>query len=296
MADSFSGGNFSVNGLFGKVRMGDARSITPFADTFDTVTNCGWHDVNHMYLISREEYELSEDLLLFTVQGTGALVVENSRHILQPGSVAIIPRNAQCCYYVPPQSEHWEFWWLHINGQNCGRILQYMIREYGNVFYVTAMDELALNMDILVSTKYKYQQYEFFAANMVSKLLFIMLNSVVKQSRKRYGSTALAMQVIEYIEKHATEQITVREMAQVSNLTEEHLIRVFKAETGLTPMQYVTRFRLARACNLLRYTSDPIADIAHSVGYNSLSSFNTQFKREFNLTPREYRTRALSHV
>ena len=185
---------------------------------------------------------------------------------------------------------------MHVKGKNCESILQYMVNQYGNVFYVSGMDEIALNMDVLVSAKYKYMEYELFAANMVSKLLFIMLNSVVKQSRKRYGSTALAMQVIEYIEKHAAESVSVREMAQAAGLTEEHLIRVFKAETGLTPMQYVTRFRLARACKLLRYTNDPIADIAHSVGYNSLSAFNAQFKREYKLTPREYRARSLTHV
>ena len=68
-----------------------------------------------------------------------------------------------------------------------------------------------------------------------------------------------------------------------------HMSRVFKKETGCTPMQYVAQLRLGKAQTLLVHTDMPITEIAYNVGYNSSNSFNYAFLKLIGLTPGAYR-------
>jgi AraC-like DNA-binding protein len=65
--------------------------------------------------------------------------------------------------------------------------------------------------------------------------------------------------------------------------------RYFKAASGQTFTDMVMQLPLTRACRLLRRTTDSVADIATSVGYQNLSNFNRQFLRAYGMTPRQYR-------
>lgn len=62
-----------------------------------------------------------------------------------------------------------------------------------------------------------------------------------------------------------------------------------KSELGMSVMQYVTKQRLNKAAELLKYTSTNIENIALVVGYDSHSAFSQVFRQYFNKSPTEYR-------
>lgn len=66
----------------------------------------------------------------------------------------------------------------------------------------------------------------------------------------------------------------------------------FKEQTGFTLNNYMIRCRLNKACTLLRTTSIRISEISNELGYSSQYEFSNQFKRYFNLSPKQYRTGA----
>jgi YesN/AraC family two-component response regulator len=68
--------------------------------------------------------------------------------------------------------------------------------------------------------------------------------------------------------------------------------QVFQHELGMTPWVYLTRFRVAHACALLRTTSESVTDIAVSVGFDDPGYFSKVFRGETGMTPREYRHHA----
>lgn len=63
----------------------------------------------------------------------------------------------------------------------------------------------------------------------------------------------------------------------------------FKEQTGLSLMKYIVRCRLDKACTLLRTTNLRISEISNELGYSSQYEFSNQFKRYFNLSPRQYK-------
>ncbi|MEX3842807.1 AraC family transcriptional regulator [Paraburkholderia sp. BR10882] len=66
----------------------------------------------------------------------------------------------------------------------------------------------------------------------------------------------------------------------------------FKELVGLSPMDYLTRWRMTLAADKLRHSRDSVAEIARALGYESENSFSTAFKRVMNCSPRQYGRRA----
>jgi len=65
--------------------------------------------------------------------------------------------------------------------------------------------------------------------------------------------------------------------------------RRFRQSLGLSPKEYLTRFRMERACQLLRETASTIGEIATAVGYAEQRRFSEVFRQQIGSTPREYR-------
>ena len=97
------------------------------------------------------------------------------------------------------------------------------------------------------------------------------------------------MKCIDYIHTHLHLRITVEELCAVSGLSRAYLSRLFREETGLTIMQYVTGRKLSAACRELELSARPVAEVAQIFAFSSESHFISVFRHHYGLTPREYR-------
>lgn len=96
--------------------------------------------------------------------------------------------------------------------------------------------------------------------------------------------------VLEYIDAHLAEPITLEDLAQVASMSPHHLIRSFKAAVGVTPFRWLLQERIRRA-KLLLAAAMPLSEVAYACGFSSQSHFATAFKAETGLTPSEWRRR-----
>jgi len=94
---------------------------------------------------------------------------------------------------------------------------------------------------------------------------------------------------IQYIEQHYNEEITVNDIAYKYAMTPNYFSTVFKKETGMTVVNYITEVRIKNACKLLKETKASIVDISHEVGYQDAQYFFRVFKKATGKTPLEYR-------
>ncbi|MGP3984624.1 helix-turn-helix transcriptional regulator [Streptomyces sp. KR80] len=70
-----------------------------------------------------------------------------------------------------------------------------------------------------------------------------------------------------------------------------HFVRAFKAVYGQTPGQYLSRRRIERAEELLRTADLTVTEICTLVGFTSLGTFSTSFKKQTGMPPSDYRSR-----
>ncbi len=101
---------------------------------------------------------------------------------------------------------------------------------------------------------------------------------------------------VEYIEQHYTEQIQLRELAELVSMSESYFCRYFKRITTKSPIEYINHYRIQQAAAMLRHTDKKIMDVALDVGFNNLSYFNVVFKQRFSCSPAAYRKREMRIV
>ncbi len=94
-----------------------------------------------------------------------------------------------------------------------------------------------------------------------------------------------------YIEEHIHEKITMKMLADHLHMNEQHMMRVFKKETGQSVADYITQCRVTIASQMLKDTSYSINFIANCVGSDNYSYFTKLFKKQTGYTPSEYRAR-----
>lgn len=95
--------------------------------------------------------------------------------------------------------------------------------------------------------------------------------------------------IIAYIEENLGDKITLSQLAQIPSFTEKYFCSFFKKQTGVTPTEYINRVRLERACELMRMHAFSVTDAAFETGFESLSYFIRRFKKQFGLSPAQYK-------
>ncbi|WP_410636328.1 AraC family transcriptional regulator [Amycolatopsis sp. cmx-4-83] len=99
-------------------------------------------------------------------------------------------------------------------------------------------------------------------------------------------------QALRLLQHQPAEPWTVAELASATGISRAALARRFAVAVGETPMAYLTGWRLALAADLLRqHRETTIGSVARQVGYGSAFALSTAFKREFGVSPQQYRTR-----
>ena len=94
-----------------------------------------------------------------------------------------------------------------------------------------------------------------------------------------------------YVRDNITRRITLADISYYLHRSTVSITQHFKAEYGMTVMQYVTKKRLEIAVNLLETTLDPIKTVAISSGFEEVEYFSRCFKKNYGITPSEYRQR-----
>lgn len=95
--------------------------------------------------------------------------------------------------------------------------------------------------------------------------------------------------LVEYIDQHVEEPISLGQLAGLCALSEYHFARMFRQSFGLPPHQYLLARRLARAQALLRGGPLALGEIALMCGFSSASHFARRFRQTMGATPGEYR-------
>ena len=107
--------------------------------------------------------------------------------------------------------------------------------------------------------------------------------------RKKGDKSKYVLQAMDYIGQHYGDQnISVGEIAQHLGLSESHLSHLFRKETDYTLLNYLTRYRIHKAMELLRDCRAKIYEVAEQVGYKDITYFSATFKRVAGVSPSEY--------
>lgn len=121
--------------------------------------------------------------------------------------------------------------------------------------------------------------------------LEVIIDHLIEKNRD--SKQQIVNNIIQIIEKSYYKPLTVEDISKQVYLTPNYLRTIFKEKTGETILDYITRFRISRATELLHDKSLKIHEISVMVGYENISYFCSLFNKFKGVTPNEYRKKLL---
>lgn len=109
-----------------------------------------------------------------------------------------------------------------------------------------------------------------------------------KEPKNQPINTSLYSNLVEYIEQHLDDDLSLERLAEEFYVSKYHIAHVFKENVGLSIHQYITKKRLSLCKEAIRAKMN-ITEVYHTYGFGDYSSFYRAFKKEFGISPKEFR-------
>ncbi|MCW1830166.1 helix-turn-helix domain-containing protein [Enterobacter asburiae] len=106
-----------------------------------------------------------------------------------------------------------------------------------------------------------------------------------------YNISRTIHELLDWIDKNIHQPLSIKDIVRRSGYSTFYLQHMFKSVTGEPIARYIRRRKLGAAARLLRENDAGISDIAFGLGFEDISTFYRCFRREFGLSPGEYRKR-----
>jgi AraC-like DNA-binding protein len=121
-------------------------------------------------------------------------------------------------------------------------------------------------------------------------ILYILMSHFLRAAQLLHTITDERIQrAIDYIDSHVDHNIGIESLAEMVSLSKDHFIRLFRKETGMTPIVYTTKRKIEQAETMLVTTNLPIKIIALKLGFEETSYFFRLFKKVTGMPPQQYR-------
>lgn len=231
------------------------------------------------------------NILLFCVDGSGTVEIENTAISLSKNHLIIIPANQAHSYYANT-NEPWSIYWLHYNGQQAERYTQLLAPRVASININTDQHSELIQIftSIFIQLELGYSMDVLLHVTSLLHLFFSSIKKTSTQSSSRQENTSHYINdLITYMQKHINQSLSLSVLASTLNISSSHLTHYFKEKTGYAPIDYFIHMKMQKACHRLDTSNDSIKEIAQSLGYNDPYYFSRIFKKTMSLSPRAYR-------
>ncbi|MDI9482665.1 MAG: AraC family transcriptional regulator [Bacillota bacterium] len=221
---------------------------------------------------------------------------------IKAGNITCIPRNLpHTTYSVPGMSSLWSYIFLEPEDlfRNYIHNLELPISLLQNFPMLIMHKNTHPNVHFLVTSIINelQQKRPGFQASARGLLLALCIEFLRLQEDQAADIPAFPPEnalvispALDYIRENYANQFPISLLADLCHLSGTHFRRVFNSIMGTSPLEFLNKTRIYKACALLRSTEKTVLSISEQVGFRSVSSFNRYFIRIMGMSPRSWRT------
>ena len=233
------------------------------------------HDAFEIYYMKEGHctYHI-EDHVYKVLPGDVILIPGNTSHRTTYGGVAHTRLLVNCSYaYIP---------WVVLER------LADMGHLYRNRKAISQLEELFAKIE------HEYSHADALSEEVMkcftAELLFVILRHKNEHEMKKTTGNDFVATVQEYIQNNYMNEVKLSTIAEMLSVSQEHLSRVFKQETGIGFKEYLVKFRLQKAEDMLKHEPGrAVSEVAYACGFNDGNYFSYKFKEAYGVSPTEVR-------
>lgn len=244
--------------------------------------------------------------IYYVVEGHAQIKFPDKIQDLYPGHMYIIPAFTPHSYICDGRFIHY---YIHIYNESERDILDDWVLpteiEAKNEILrlVRRLHELCPDMEL---QQYEPRSYDYAAARLQNlmknkqrtlaarvesrAIIYLLLSYFLRTAYpKRQAQDERIKEVLNYIQINIGKKIFMKSLVDISCMSKDHFIRIFKREMYMTPINYVMKKKIERAQLKLITENTEVKEIAYQLGFENQGYFNRVFKRFTGLTPLAYR-------
>jgi AraC-like DNA-binding protein len=255
-----------------------------------TTAGCEVQTGSHYSWDGRRRGQKPFTLLQHTISGAGWLRFEQQRLRILPGETLILTVPHDHCYWVE-DGGRWEFFWISMTGQEALRIHRNVLANSGPILRLGAatIEHLASSCLQIVESANPTPGAASLLAYEALMALYDAFSGQAASMAEQLGPIGRA---VDQLRAHTGDRIAVAELASATGYTRAHFSRKFSDAIGTPPARYARQERLRHAASVL--VANPrttIKQVARLSGFDDPNYFAKVFRRNFGVSPTEYRQR-----
>lgn len=226
--------------------------------------------------------------LLYVTEGVLYTIVDGVETENKAGSL-ILYKPGEPQHYFSEGGEVISYFWIHFSGRLAGSLLEQCLPiGEGRMDFPVSQDDVRIITQMIEEINRKIVGYQMKLMSLFIELLTNMSRRMAAD-RKNLQNYMRLQKAIRSMEQASYRNFSVKEFAQMCNMSENHFAHVFKEVTGKAPMQYRDDLRMEKAAALLAHTDMPVSGVAEYVGFEDALYFSRRFKKYFKVSPTKYR-------
>jgi len=228
----------------------------------------------------------------YILDGTGTFSDGKIQRKLYPGDGFVVFPDCLVTYSADTENP-WTYSWVGFQGLKAESFLNRAgIYRESPFFTYNADNRLKKCLYSMISEARRDASSEL----MLLGHLYIFLSLLIQNSQEKSQNATKNMnqekyvkKVIEFITRNYSEKISIAEIARNIGLDRSYLYVIFKKAMKMSPQEFLIKYRIERAVNLLNNPELTIGDVARSVGYEDSLQFSKIFRKTKGVSPNRFR-------
>ncbi|MFY0145087.1 GH39 family glycosyl hydrolase [Bacillus cytotoxicus] len=241
--------------------------------------------------------------LIFVVQGSIDLIVENQRYTLHERDLIVI--NSMNVHKMDKTDSENVLLTLQIDLEMTNHYIPELEKV---IFYCNSQDTEQQEAYHVIRRYLAQMAWEFnkrvkgYQSNLVG-ILYLLIGHLFRSFPHELRDTEIIMstnhdmerlsRIIQYVDENYMKKLSLNEMAEREHLSFYYFSHFFKNKMGMSFKKYLTLIRLDKAASQLLETDKSILDISLDCGFANNKAFNKAFKEKFGMTPTAYRQQGM---
>jgi AraC-like DNA-binding protein len=270
--------------------IGSCRRNAQISNVF--ITDIGFYPKARFHYRVRPK-GAGQAILIYCVAGKGWVQMGEKRYAVGQDSIIVIPAEMAHSYGAV-EDDPWSIYWMHFTG-GMANVFAATLSLQGSAYHraISYSEERVRLFDGIYSileSGYSFDNLVYVNMSLWQLLASFGYPDIFQVPMKQEQKDAID-QVIDFMKKNLDRILHLKEMASFLNISQPHFSAIFKKKTGFPPLEYFNHIKIQKACQHLRFTDEPVKEIAHILGFEDPYYFSRLFTKIMGISPVHYRRR-----